>query len=311
MKGFASLCLTVASACAGANAGTGDRDGAPSDDDAQPPDGSGSGCDLSAEFADPQLVPGINTESSESYAWLSADELTLYLTTDRAGGAGNNDLWVATRSARDTAFATPTLLPISTAANEMRATLTADELQLFAFVNSEADPDSDIVVARRGSTSAPFGAFEPIPVLTTDWLDEDPCVDASGTTLYFASLRDQSSALYRTTRASASAPFETPTRIVELDTADYEYSPVVSADGLEIVFSADRPGGPGQMDLWTARRGATSEAFGEQHRAAVSGTTTEWPVWISSDRCRLYFVATDRAGGLGSRDVWVASRPPR
>src|SRR5260370_38257235 len=44
------------------------------------------------------LGPSINTQYSEFHMAISADELSLFFSSDRPGGLGGNDLWVAQRA---------------------------------------------------------------------------------------------------------------------------------------------------------------------------------------------------------------------
>ena len=47
---------------------------------------------------------GVNSTANEGRAVLSQDELTIYFASERPGGVGGIDLWVATRSSRDGSF---------------------------------------------------------------------------------------------------------------------------------------------------------------------------------------------------------------
>jgi hypothetical protein len=54
-------------------------------------------------------VSGVNLNGTEndSDAVVSADELTLFFTSDRAGGVGSNDIWMATRTTTADPFGAP------------------------------------------------------------------------------------------------------------------------------------------------------------------------------------------------------------
>src|SRR5260370_12853793 len=60
----------------------------------------------------------INTEFNDTYAILSRDGLTMYFTSDRPGGLGGDDLWVAKRESLSDPWQVPTNMgvPIYTAA---------------------------------------------------------------------------------------------------------------------------------------------------------------------------------------------------
>src|SRR5687767_10829960 len=64
-------------------------------------------CSAQSSFGTPVLVGGINTASSDPYAWLSPDELTIYVTSDRPG-SDNYDFYTASRNAIGDSFGSPT-----------------------------------------------------------------------------------------------------------------------------------------------------------------------------------------------------------
>ncbi|MCC7536924.1 MAG: PD40 domain-containing protein [Deltaproteobacteria bacterium] len=51
-------------------------------------------------FGTPALVAELNSDGNDRDPWLSSDGQTVYFTSDRAGGAGAQDLWMATRTCR-------------------------------------------------------------------------------------------------------------------------------------------------------------------------------------------------------------------
>src|SRR5258708_2458700 len=54
-----------------------------------------------SDWSEPvNLGPSINTEFNEMHLAISADELSLFLATDRPGGFGGLDLWVTQRPSR-------------------------------------------------------------------------------------------------------------------------------------------------------------------------------------------------------------------
>src|SRR5262249_11698428 len=58
----------------------------------------------SATFVSPQPLSAINSSSRDGSPELSVEGLSLYFESDRAGGAGGADLWLATRDAPGAAF---------------------------------------------------------------------------------------------------------------------------------------------------------------------------------------------------------------
>jgi hypothetical protein len=264
-------------------------------------------CDLSQQFGQPGLVPGIDSGSAESSAWLTPDELAIYVTSDRPGGPGGHDIFFATRSSTEASFGTPSVMVnVSTPANDMRASVTADGLTIFVFSDATT---SHLMVATRSSPTTAFGAFTPA-LGATAASDADPDIDPTGTVLYFASTRGGSSDIYRAIRTSESGSFDVPAPVAELNTGGIESAPVISDDGLEVFFSSNRPNGVGETDIWSATRPDAASPFEPPKLVRhVNTVGDDWPVWLSPDRCRLYFASADQPEGFGGRDLWFAERP--
>lgn len=288
----------------------GTLDGRPSDAalaDAPPPP-----CDPSKPFGAPILVSGVNSTADEPEAAMSWDELTIYVASARAGGPGKTDLYSATRTTRTGAFGALSLVAVvnSSAADES-ASLSRDGLNLYLASTRAAGATFDLYVAGRATTAAVFGQPALIAGLnTTDHLDGSPYINGSGTVLYFDSDRSLNREIYRATRPNTNVAFGAPTPIGELNlpTTEDKY-PVVPENELSVYFGSDRPGGVGGLDIWEAHRSTTSDGFGTPKLALnVNSTATDLPVWVSPDNCRL-LLSSDRAGGTGGRDIYIASRP--
>jgi hypothetical protein len=85
-------------------------------------------------WSEPVNVPyPINTEFNDTYAILSRDGLTMYFTSDRPGGLGGDDLWVAKRESLSDPWQVPTNMgaPINTVANDSLPALSSDEHVMF------------------------------------------------------------------------------------------------------------------------------------------------------------------------------------
>jgi len=52
------------------------------------------------EWSAPVRVENVNSPQTDAQPYLSGDGMTLYFSSDRAGGAGGNDLWLSTRERR-------------------------------------------------------------------------------------------------------------------------------------------------------------------------------------------------------------------
>jgi hypothetical protein len=89
----------------------------------------------------------------------------------------------------------------------------------------------------------------------------------------------------------------------------HELLPALSKKGLSLYFASDRPGSLGGEDLWVSRREGRDAPWGTPVNlgAAVNTAFNERSPELSRDGHLLFF-ATDRPGGLGGFDIWVAWR---
>lgn len=94
------------------------------------------------------------------------------------------------------------------------------------------------------------------------------------------------------------APFDSPTR---------DFDPAFSSDGAFVYFCSDRPGGVGGDDVY--RVSVRGRAFGEPENLGsdVNSPRNEFAPMLSPDRTKLLF-SSDRPGGLGGHDLYVARR---
>src|ERR1041384_7321161 len=92
----------------------------------------GRRCDPTQPFLNPTLVPNINSASNDVLPRLSLDELELFFASQRSGGAGAYDLYVAKRTSRDAEFGAPEpILELNTSDSEDGAYLASDNLTLY------------------------------------------------------------------------------------------------------------------------------------------------------------------------------------
>ena len=88
-----------------------------------------------------------------------------------------------------------------------------------------------------------------------------------------------------------------------------EFLPTLSSNGLSLYFASDRPESLGGEDLWLSRRESRDAPWGTPVNlgAGVNTAFNERSPELSRDGHLLFF-ATNRPGGLGDFDIWVAWR---
>jgi peptidoglycan-associated lipoprotein len=103
--------------------------------------------------------------------------------------------------------------------------------------------------------------------------------------------------------------FSTPVNVTELNSAVRDTRTAISKDGLEIILTSNRPGGLGLLDMWVATRSSSTAAWSTPVNlgSVVNGAANDGAPALSRDGRTLYFYS-NRAGGLGANDLYVATR---
>lgn len=273
-------------------------------------DAAGTAC---TPFTAVQPMPDVNSAANDGYPWVSSDGLELYFASYRAGGSGGSDLWVATRSDPMAAFGPPAVVAgVSSTSNERAPSLVADGTSLyFTAENRPGGVGSVDIWSATRPPSGTFGAPSPVPGVNTTAADRSPAISADGLVLCFGSDRAGGVGgydLWCTSRAATTAMFDPPELLAELASPGSDWTPWLSPDLRTLMFSSNRPGGMGGMDLWISTRDDPAGAFDAPvNLVEVNTADDETTPVMSADLQTLYYRSTG-AGGAGGEDVWTATR---
>ena len=164
--------------------------------------------------------------------------------------------------------------------------------------------------------NADFTFGEPVnlgSVVNSSVRDFGPTNSADGLSLYFDCDRPGGygdNDLWETTRPTTENPWDLPVNLGStVNSSASDNSPSISADGLSLLFISSRPGGFGERDIWVTTRPTINDPWGEPVNLGppINTSYRESGVCISADRLELYF-NSDRPGGSGGADLWVAKR---
>jgi len=280
------------------------KDGAvDSSGDASPPR-----CNPSAPFGAPVELAAIDTTGDEEGAFLTPDELTIYFSSIRAGGAGGYDIYKATRTSVTAPFGgVVPVTGVNTASDERESRVSADGLTLIA--TDKPGSSWRLVISQRANTTVSFSALQPIANVSGTTNDTEPSLLPNGNVIYFASDRGGAGTSYDIFRTSRTGTaFAAPALVsgTQLNTTFVESSPVVTPDELHMYFLSNRTGTMGTYDIYYTSRATTADAFGAPVAVnEVNSPQLDFPTWISADNCVLYF---SRATATRAYDMYFATR---
>jgi WD40 repeat protein len=265
----------------------------------------------------------LNTPFNDGYAVFTRDMLTVYFTSDRPGGLSGDDLWTAQRDTVDSLWQTPVNLTVlnSTAADSLSVLSFYEDTMFFASTRPGGCGLSDLWMSRRVDKewTTPFN----IGCLVNTGANENAPAPLAGkkhhhtpTILYFGSNRPGGVGDFDVYETSSNDPDLSPASfgegklVAELSSPRRDTRTWVRKDGLEIFITSDRLGGVGAIDIWTATRASRDDKWGTPVNAgALNSISDDGSPWLTKDGTTMYLFS-NRAGGLGSRDIWVSTRPP-
>jgi WD40-like Beta Propeller Repeat len=266
----------------------------------------------------------MNTPALDGCPIQSPDGLSLYMASNRPGGKGALDIWVATRSSTSAPWGAPTKLgePVNSAADDFCPTPVGKN-GLF-FVSREALPGAcgqgDIYFTRRTGAAgwaeperllcAPAGPNSALDEQGPSWVDVNGKLRGKKM-LYFSrsSATPAVAGEIFVSEREKGARFGPAIAVAALnDATANDIQPNVRADGLEVVFSSNRAGGAGAQDIWIATRASLDAPWSTPTNlgSVVNTTSAESRPSLSRDGNQLLF---GRAPGPeGMSDVYVTTR---
>jgi Tol biopolymer transport system component len=190
----------------------------------------------------------------------------LFFVSDRPGGCGAQDLYVAWRRDRrnDFGWETPENLGcvVNSPSNDFTPSLFEDEATsetiLYFSSNRPGGPGGTDIYSSMLESSGTFGLANVDWALSTAADDQRPNVRKDGLEIFFDSNRpgslSDSADLWTSTRTSATDPWAPPTNLTRLNSGATEGRPSLSFDGQTLYFMSSRIGGFGGIDLYRATR---------------------------------------------------------
>ena len=261
-----------------------------------------------------ETLPGssssLNTPSNDGCPILNPYDGSLYMASNRPGGYGGLDIWIAPRSGERWGTPVNAGPAINSAADEFCPTPSRGNR--FFFVRRLSATNTDIFVSKdlpnkgfqapqrlpagSDSINSPYEEWSPSWFETPDGRE----------VLYFSSTRvgaPRQQVYYSVDYG--------PAQLAQggVNSSASDARPNVRHDGLEIVWDSTRTGTLGGPDIWTATRSSVDQPWGTgiHLENGISSAGNDTRASLSWDGTRLMFGST-RAGVEGSADIFTSTR---
>jgi Tol biopolymer transport system component len=264
----------------------------------------------------PGTSPLLNTPFNDGCPYQSPDGLSLFIASNRPGGLGGLDIWVAHRESQNAPFGEPQNLgaPVNSAADDFCPTPVRGHGLYFVSARAGGCGGVDIYFSRFGN-----GDWT-VPNNLGCHLNS-PAGEASPS--YFEDENGNSFLYFSSNRAGGAFPdgvtpdsdiyfsfnFGPANVVPNLNTPFEDSRPNVRKDGREIVFDSNRPGTLGATDILTAYRESIYQDWSPPvfFGAPINSPAAESRASLSWDGLTMVF-GSMRPGSEGSNDVYVTTR---
>lgn len=252
-----------------------------------------------------QQITGVSAGGLDGSPWVSSDGLEMVFKSARAGVTPTEtDLWITTRATTASTWGQPSrIAALSSDVADGSPRLSPDRLQVW--FSSARNGNADIFTATRAAIGAAWSTPVPVTEVNSDRDDEGFFVLPSLLVAYMHSARGgagNTHRIYRTSRASVSAPWSTPVQVGPTD-ADFQ-NPFVTPDECVMYVQAFRS--TGNVDIEVSTRATPTGAWGAPAKIdGLASAVLEMDPFLFADQRTIYFA---RGSTISSLDLWRGSR---
>ena len=265
-----------------------------------------------------ESIPGtsseFNTAFNDGCPYQAPNGLSFFMASNRPGGFGGQDIWVARRASEDDPWGAPENLgePVNSSADDFCPTPVRGHGLFFVSARPGGCGGPDIYFTRfnQGLWDVPLnlgcGINSAFAEASPSYFEDE----SARSILYFSSSRPDG---FEPGGVDSDIYFSVDFGLAQLapglNTAADDSRPNVRKDGREIVFDSNRPGGIGAIDIWTSRRDTTENDWLSPSNlgALINSTANETRASLSWDGLQLVF-GSNRAGVEGMTDIFVSRR---
>lgn len=277
--------------------------------------------------AKPASGNDVNTPAVEGCPIESQDGLDLYFASTRDGSYGHLDIFRAHRDSVDASWGPVTNagMALNSAAADYCPTPLPGKWLLFVSARSTGTADAcgdvqpppagmppagDIYISHENpahgwSEPLQLGCYPDGPNTPGHEFSPSLVHTDQGTLLYFSSngYPDSQGHDIYVSQVLADGSVTAGVRVAELSTEFNDLMPNLRKDGLEIVFTSNRPGSAGATDIYIASRASTADPWGAPQRidnGTINTAGGESRPSLSGDGTRLHFGRDN--------DIYVSTR---
>ncbi|HEY6172421.1 MAG TPA: OmpA family protein [Candidatus Kapabacteria bacterium] len=270
------------------------------------------------------LGPNFNTSEYDFAPTVTADGRTMFFVSKRDGSLkGVEDFWKSTSPENDDTTWQHIINEslINSESNDGAASIAADGQTIYMASQRNTTERGDVnlwVAVLEGSTWKNVREVGP-PINTTKW-ESQPSISPDGKKLFFASNRkgkigddnDKNVDIFVSTQFADGRWSEPENLGPKINVSDYDASPFISADGTTMYFCSYGRDGKKDLDIYmTEYVGPTAQDWTEPRRLPepINSSANDFFLTVPASGNVMYFTS-DRPGGSGTLDIWVAFNPP-
>lgn len=180
------------------------------------------------------------------------------------------------------------------------------------FSRQDTNLVENIYQATRSDRGTTFAPATPLTIVNSSSApDGTPFITPDGLGFYLFSSRTPGVGeqdLYISTRNTSADDFSSPVLVGNVNSSVLDYLPWLAPDRLGLYFVSTRGGGQGATDIWVARRGTLTDQWTTPTNVSELNTSArDEGITLSRDGLTAIF-ASDRGGGEGDVDLWLALR---
>jgi len=274
-----------------------------------------------------QLPAPINSKFDDQAAVLSQDELTIYFSSNRTGSLNDSrDIWVSKRATKRSGWQMPVNLGpvVNSTGTELVRSLTPDgRILLFQSDRIGGNGQADIWVTVRKDINNDFDWSEPANLGSAI---NTPFAELASNYLFTDGGRTQK-LLYSSNKPGGfggpdiyestinDLGFTASVNVFELNTPSIETCFWIREDGLEIIFSSNRPNLTEDRsfdELWIAHRNTVYEPWSAPVNLGTNINTAGYQdvaPYVTSDG-KTMLMSSKRPGGWGpgTFDIYMSTR---